>query len=410
MSSAAKCLVTLLLSLALASPDWASQSLPPKRTTLYVLLDGVRPDAVTPAQMPNMERLSRRGARAAMTPVWPSLSRPNHWALVTGLNARSSGIYLNDMYNPRTGRMYATTDPDFAQGEPIWGTLDRHGLQAGVISAWNGVERRGTGAPTFFLPYTWHPPLDGDRRGAMTLEILRQPPESRPDFLALYMLDVDVAQHAEGVGSPPALTALKRIDRVIGEIVAGLESVGLIDQVNIVVVSDHGQMNVTGVVVLSDLIDLEDLAVPTGAGSILALWPKQGREKELLARLKSAGRHLQAYAPNEIPARFNCCRADRVPPILLVAEPGWHIEPTPPPAGQRLIGLGHHGYDNANPAMHALFVAAGPDIRPGSIPGAVQSVDTYSLIAALTGVPPNLNDGSLLPFCSILVHVPEACR
>src|SRR5688500_4508175 len=85
-------LTTLLLSVSLTSPAWASQSVVAKRTTLYVLLDGVRADAVTPTQTPHMERLSRRGARAAMTPVWPSLSRPNHWALVTGLNARSSGV------------------------------------------------------------------------------------------------------------------------------------------------------------------------------------------------------------------------------------------------------------------------------------------------------------------------------
>lgn len=402
--------ITIACLLMLISSAEAHQPAVAKRTTLYVLLDGVRADAVTLAQAPNLERLSRRGARAAMTPVWPSLSRPNHWALVTGLNARSSGVYHNEMYNPRTGRMYATTDPDWAEGEPIWATLDRHGRQAGVITAWNGVERRGADAPTFFLPYTWHPPVEGaDRRGAMTLEILRQPADSRPDLLALYMLDVDHAQHAAGVGSSAALAALKRVDRVIGEVVDGLASLGLSDRVNIIVVSDHGQMNVAGVIVLSDLIDVEDLALPANAGPVVALWPKQGREESLLARLKRAGRQMQAYAPDEIPARFNCCRADRVPPILLVAEPGWHIEPTSLAPGQRPIGHGSHGYDNESSDMHALFVAAGPDIRPGSIPGDIQSVDTYSLIAALTGVPPNLNDGSLAPFCSILVHAPRIC-
>jgi len=59
--------------------------------------------------------------------------------------------------------------------------------------------------------------------------------------------------------------------------------------------------------------------------------------------------------------------------------------------------------------MHPLFVAAGPDIRPGAVIGIIHSVDVYSLLAHEVGIQPNLSDGSIAPFCAVLTRLPADC-
>src|SRR5687767_10387984 len=98
-----------------------------KQTTLLILLDGFRADRLNAEWAPRLHRLARSGASATMVPIWPSLSRPNHWALVTGLNARNSGVWQNEMYDPAANRPINVTDRNWAFGEPIWATLAREG-------------------------------------------------------------------------------------------------------------------------------------------------------------------------------------------------------------------------------------------------------------------------------------------
>ena len=52
-----------------------------------------------------------------------------------------------------------------------------------------------------------------------------------------------------------------------------------------------------------------------------------------------------------------------------------------------LIGSGAHGYDPRDPLMEALFIAHGPDIRPGRL-GDFDNVEVYGLLMALLGLPP----------------------
>src|SRR5688500_6109065 len=65
---------------------------PEKPTTLLILLDGFGADLLDAQNAPTLTALGARGVSSRLTPVWPSLSRPNHWALVTGLDARHSGV------------------------------------------------------------------------------------------------------------------------------------------------------------------------------------------------------------------------------------------------------------------------------------------------------------------------------
>ena len=63
---------------------------------ILISLDGFRADYLDRFDLPNIRRIMQRGARAqGMVPVFPSLTFPNHYSLVTGLRPDRHGIVAN---------------------------------------------------------------------------------------------------------------------------------------------------------------------------------------------------------------------------------------------------------------------------------------------------------------------------
>ncbi len=401
----------LLLAMSLLLPTIpadAAATASPSEATLVILVDGLRADRISEEWTPNLARLARAGIGGAIVPVWPALSMPNHWALVTGLDARSSGLWHNAMFNPATGREFAASDPNYVFGEPIWHTMQRSGRLSAVVGGWLAPLQYSHG-PTYQVAVP-APPAGGiDMRATLVTDILVQP-HRRPELVGLYYYDVDVAEHRYGVDSAEARTATARVDAEIGRIVTRLAARGLADRTNVVVVADHGHMDFTGRIVLADHLDSGDLvAEPLGGGPIFAIWPKPGREEAVLARLRRTLRHATAYRAAEIPARFACCRADRTPPILVVSDDGWVMHATGAEAARYADHRGSHAFRLDNPAMLAGFAAAGPAFRPSATRIRLNAVDVYSLLTTLMRVPAQPNDGSIRPFCAVLRERPAGC-
>ncbi|HET9446614.1 MAG TPA: nucleotide pyrophosphatase/phosphodiesterase family protein, partial [Steroidobacteraceae bacterium] len=368
----------------------------------------LRADALNPQVTPNLLRLAHEGVRSEMTPIWPPISRPNHWAMVTGLDARHSGVFHNDMYSPATGRLFSFEDPNWAHGEPIWATLAKQGRVSGVVGGWTGAQLTDGRGPSFYIPGTY-PPGERHRRAALVLELLDQPVRRRPDLLALYFPDIDLDQHSFGVGSAEAVASIRRADRLVGELREGLISRGLSRSVTVLVVADHGSMNLQPQdIVLADYLDLDSLrAAPAGGGPVFAIWPKQGDEDAIYRKLTRAHPHLHAYRAGEFPPEWACCHSDRTPPIMIVSDPGWSIEVARPDPAKRYRAS--HGFDSRIPDMKAIFLAAGPAIKSGVQLAPFDTIHLYSLLAALTGVQPHLNNGSVRPFCGVLTDPPQSC-
>jgi protein-tyrosine phosphatase len=408
ISSHMKLLAPIIFLLGQLLASHSALASEPKHTTLIVLLDGLRADALSPQVTPNLLRLARDGVRSEMTPIWPAISMPNHWGMVTGLDARHSGVFHNDMYNPATGRLFSFQDPNWAYGEPIWATLAKQGRVSGVVGSWTGARLTDGRGPSFYIPGTY-PPGQRDRRAALVMELLDQPEVRRPELLALYFPDIDLEQHKYGVGSPEATESLKRADRLIGELREGFANRDLAGSVTLVIVADHGSMNVeAGEIVLSDYLEVGSLRTPpVGGGPVFAIWPRPGEEEVIHQKLARAHPHLHTYRADELPPELACCHDDRSPPILILSDPGWSIEISRPEPAKRYRAT--HGFDSRHPAMKAIFLAAGPTIKPGGQLAPFETIHLYSLLTALTGVQPNPNNGSVRPFCRVLVNPPKAC-
>ena len=96
------------------SPAAAASTHPEQRDKPYLILislDGFKAEYLDRFDLPNLQRLAGRGARAkAMVPVFPSLTFPNHYSLVTGIDPQRHGIVNNRFFDPARKATYVYTE------------------------------------------------------------------------------------------------------------------------------------------------------------------------------------------------------------------------------------------------------------------------------------------------------------
>jgi predicted AlkP superfamily pyrophosphatase or phosphodiesterase len=381
--------------------------------TILVSIDGFRPDYLERGVTPNLSRLATEGASAAMRPSFPSKTFPNHWTLVTGLVPDHHGIVANKMEDPnRPGETFtmATDDPYWwGTAEPIWVDAEKAGIRAGTLF-WPGsnVPIGATKADKWpyeitggTRPEDWaqfNQALTGEQRVNGLLDWLRRPAAIRPRFLTLYFDTVDSAGHSYGPMDARTTQAAADVDKRIGELVAGLETLG--QPANLVIVADHGMAATS-----SDRVVLLGLPADSyhliESGPYAGLNPLPGKEAAVEKALLGHREHMDCWRKSEIPARFHYGTNPRIPAILCLAETGWQIAEKPPK--EKSAG-GNHGYDNQSPDMAALFIAHGPAFRPAKLPP-FDNVDVYPLLRDLLGLPPKPGvDGTDAPFRDALIR------
>ena len=378
---------------------------PPAEKAILILIsiDGFRWDYFDRFKPPTLQRLAAEGVRAdGLIPQFPSKTFPNHYSIVTGLTPAHHGIISNNMRAPDIPGKFGMSnrdvlaDPRWWGGEPIWNTAERQGRKAASMF-WPGSETViGGRQATFWTPFDDDMPHG--ERVKRVLDWLRLPETERPSFLTLYFSDVDSAGHSRGPDSDEVRDAVARVDRSIGELVAGVEAIGLGDRVHYVVVSDHGMaaLSPDRMIVLDDYLDVTTADVVDWA-PLLALSPNDGDVEKLYAALKDKHPALDVYRSGEIPAVYKLAGHPRMPAVVGIAKEGWFItskrdvdrweEP------DRHAPGGTHGYDARAQSMQGLFIANGPRIRSALRFKPFENIHVYDFMCAVLGLQPAKNDG-----------------
>ena len=361
--------------------------------TILVSIDGFRADYLARGLTPNLAALAARGVHAAMRPAFPSLTFPNHFALVTGLSPDRNGIVGNVMADARRpGVLFMLSDTKQAldpfwwdEAEPLWVTAEKQGVRAATMF-WPGSEVAFGGVRAADWQ-RFDQNVSGTQRVATVIDWLRRPAATRPRFVTLYFDTVDHAGHEFGPDAPEIAPALAEVDARIGDLVRELAALG--QPANLVVVADHGMAATSNdrIVRLDRLIDRAAVRV-IGEGPFAGVEPLPGKATEMEAALLKPWPHMQCWRKGEVPARFDYGRNPRVPPLFCLASVGWSIK-----SGDGDVPKGSHGYDNAAPEMAALFIASGPGVKArGTLPR-FDNVSVYALLARLMGVAPLANEG-----------------
>src|SRR5205085_11379504 len=113
-------------------------------TVILVSLDGFRADYLDRYPAPTLQEWARQGVRAkGLTSVFPTLTYPNHYSMVTGLYPEEHGLVSNEMYDPETKHRFSISEqgdihsPEWWGGEPIWTTAEKQGILTGAV-LWMG--------------------------------------------------------------------------------------------------------------------------------------------------------------------------------------------------------------------------------------------------------------------------------
>ena len=362
-----------------------------KPVVILLSLDGYRWDYPDRYPTPAIRRLVDSGVRGErLLPVFPTLTFPNHYTLVTGLAPAQHGIVGNRF--PDGERRYAlrdrstVEDGSFYFGAPLWNLAEFQGMVAACFF-WVGSEADIQGVrPTHWRLYDEEIP--NEERVAQVVTWAAEPPETRPRMITLYFSDVDSWSHYRGVGSPEFLDALDRVDQALGRLLDGLEALPHADDIYLLLVSDHGQAGYDDAppFILEDHVSLDGLSIVDQGPAVYA-W--QDREdsaalEAIVTRVNDAWDHGRAYTRDTAPAAWGLPASPRYPDLVFQADGGHGVLSRR--GEERAMSRGDHGWAPDVEDMHGIFLARGPGIAPGSDIGPVDARSVYALVAGWLGL------------------------
>lgn len=366
-----------------------------KPYVVLVSFDGFGNEYLDRFNLPNFQRVIRAGVRAdSLTPVYPSVTFPAHYSIVTGLYPEHHGIVSMSFYDPARKETYdymsetAVQDGSWYRGEPLWVTAEKQGMIA-ASCYWVGSEAAIGGVrPTYWKKYAEG--IKNDARVDTVLDWLRLPAERRPHFINVYFSDVDGAGHRFGPDSPEVAKAAAAMDAQLGRLLDGIESSPVRDKVYVVLVSDHGMARVPREqnIPIDDIVDLTGVE-GTGVGTMMNLYLDGGgpKSREMRDKINAKLTHGRAYLRKDVPARLHFRADPRIGDVVIIMEEPWRILPPAARAKRDMrVMVGWHGWDPSSPNMAGIFLAMGPRIRKGSRIRAVEMVDVEPLMAGWLGL------------------------
>jgi predicted AlkP superfamily pyrophosphatase or phosphodiesterase len=191
---------------------------------LILSIDGLRPDAIALAPMPNLLELMETGAFTlnAQT-VYRSVTLISHASMLTGVCPSKHGVYWND-YLPQLG---------YAQGTDIFDLAHANGLQTVMYVGKEKMVQLTEPSSVDIYRYI------NDRDLVIAEELINEFPQ---DFgvLFIHFPLVDGMGHEHGWLSPEQLSVAFRADEALGMILAELDARGLRDETLIIISADHG--------------------------------------------------------------------------------------------------------------------------------------------------------------------------
>ena len=238
------------------------------------------------------------------------------------------------------------------------------------------------------------------------------PIEKRPRLVCLYFNEPDHAGHVYGEDSDEVIYQIKESDKILGQLIKELKTLDIYDNINIVIVSDHGMVNVSNerLINISEHIPewIKNNQKLYGRGPIMNLAFENSDNNIQLNIPDLYNKFLKEYIPHvKIETSKNNKELHYHNPMfdfILVADEGWMMYSNDDiqKYNNKLPVVGMHGYDSNSMNMHAIFYAYGPKIKKSLKIGTFELIHIYPLLCELLGIEPHGNiDGKL----SVLKHI-----
>ena len=363
-----------------------------KKTTIVISCDGFRWDYSEMYDTPFLDLMARQGVKGELVPSFPSKTFPNHYTLATGLRPEHHGIIANSFLNRATGARFSLSNPKtkydarFYHGEPLWLTAQRQGLHTAVFY-WPGSDVAIDGHyPDLWHSYDEKPHLTFTQRVDGIMQQLTA--KKSPDLIMAYFEEPDASGHSYGPQAKQTRAAVENIDSLLGSLWTRIGKAGLQDQVNLVVVSDHGMTWFTPSRQITVGRYLHKDWYQSIEGNLPAnIYAAQRWQQDSIVAALSHVAHLHVWRKADIPQWLHYQSDPNIGDVLVLPDEGFLF------TDETCHDGGVHGFDPAYSDMHALFRAMGPDVRVGENIGAFSNTAVYALVCRLLGISPAPNDG-----------------
>ena len=434
--------LSLLLTTAAAHAE-------PKPIVVVITIDGFPARALEDPRlpMPTLRALIADGAvSTGMQPINPTVTWPNHTAMVTGVDAAQHHVMANGLVVlPADGgppHIEPWVDKDeLVHARTLYEAAAERGLITGQVD-WvaiygaRGVQWQFGEKPDIndAIPQelvangtltrdqvehfgnksspAWHDQVWTDA----AIDILTR---HTPDLLLVHLLETDSLQHQYAPLTPAAYAAYAYADQCLARLVQAARTANLLNRITFFVLSDHGFATYTHTLRPNVALVQQGLLHPVagnyqgdvwvkaegGAASLYIRDPKQRAQliPKLQAYFAAVPGVAHVYTNPEARALGipSDTATDQAPQLYLTASPDFsfsdeatgELSTTNPPRGQ-------HGYLNTMPDMQALFVASGAAIRPGTKLGPVSNLRVAPTIAHILSL--SLPDAKQPPLTEIL--------
>ena len=390
---------------------------------LLVILDGLRPDYVTPQLMPNLHALGQRGVLfASHHSVFPTVTRVNAASIVTGAYPARHGLMGNSVYFPEvdsrrfldTGdhtnlvRIDAATGHRLLTAPTLSELLQPSGrrvlaIGSGSTGAAYLLNHTLSGGAIlhvgFAMPESLHrealsrfgemPPAGtpNDARNRRAVDLFLQLGLERidPTVTLMWISDPDTTAHEHGVGHPTTIEALERVDAHIKRLEDGLRAAGVLDSWNIWITSDHGFSTYSTGVDIAGMLEPFSGALADGTPRIVAgggaVYVRDGERTIATAIVKQLQRTrgvgavftsaadaggLQGRESGTIGYDAIAWNHARAADILY--SPDWTDARNSYGFPGSTASGGVAGHGSSSPYdVHNVLVAAGPDLKRGAV-------------------------------------------
>jgi len=350
----------------------------------YVILvsfDGFRYDYTQRVDTPNFDYLEKNGIKAeSLKPVFPSFTFPNHYSIATGCYTDKHGIVGNEFINSLGQYSYKNKETvqnaKWYGAEPIWVTAEKNGIITATYF-WVGSEAKiGGYYPTYYKNY--QSGIDPKTKVNQVVNWLQLPIKERPRLICLYFNEPDHSGHVYGTNSVEVNKQIKLSDEVLGYLIESLKDLNILNRINIVIVSDHGMVDVTD----NRVINIADFNIPgviDGKGPIMNVIKNNFNENHM-DDIKNNSFFTNLSIPHVkiVSAKNNneLHYHNSLYDFLLIADEGWmmYTYDQLKQYDNRLPVKGMHGYSSDSMNMHAIFYAYGPKFKKR------MNIDTFELI------------------------------
>lgn len=382
-------------------------------TVILICLDGFRWDYMSKTNTSNLDFIARTGVKAPYVKnVFPTVTMPNLYTIVTGLYPESHGIIANEMYDPEFKANFSSNNNEtrwWDGGEPVWVTNQKNGFKSGT-SFWPGFDVAIRGYfPSFSTNGTKYSKPFASKENRMSAKeridtvIKWLTAEEPPTFVAMYFLATDEDGQKYGPNSPEIEAAIRDYDtNVTGYLLDQLRQVDLLDAVNIIVTSDHGMAvyNTSNFMNFDEIVNASTYDAWYGNKAFFTIQPHPGNESYVYDSLKDGQRktkRYEVYKKQDVPDDLHFKHNRRIGSIVGLMKEGWYARSSKLQKGNFSHGVirGVNGYSNKIKDMYPFFVARGPAFKENFTTDSFELVDIYPLICSILGIEPAPNNGSL---------------